>query len=109
MSETRRYAGADFASAYRPLARPHAGDNDGKEPVGAENRAALCDLGMLADQPAEPVPQQNPGIWALSKSPQARRPAQYCRAAIPRNRAGLYQQTAKTNQREKETRSDDGS
>ena len=28
-------------------------------PVGAENCATLCDLGVFVDQPAEPVPAQN--------------------------------------------------
>jgi hypothetical protein len=31
-------------------------------PAGAENCVTLCDLGILADQAAEPVPAENPDI-----------------------------------------------
>src|SRR5215470_17881783 len=40
-------------------------------PVGAEYRVTLCDLGIFADQAAEPVPPQDPDIrvhngWMLA-------------------------------------------
>jgi hypothetical protein len=35
-----------------------------ERPVGAENPVTLCDLGILADQAAEPVPPYNPDVCA---------------------------------------------
>jgi hypothetical protein len=37
-----------------------------------ENRVILCDLGILADQAAEPVPTKNPGICAWQMDADAR-------------------------------------
>lgn len=37
-----------------------------RRPVGAENRVALCSLGIFMDQAAKPVPAQNPGVCARS-------------------------------------------
>ena len=36
----------------------------GADRVGAENPVTLCDLGILADQAAEPVPPYNPDACA---------------------------------------------
>ena len=35
-----------------------------RELVGAENPVTLCDLGILADQAAEPVPPYKPDVCA---------------------------------------------
>jgi hypothetical protein len=36
-------------------------------PVGAGNPVTLCDLGILADQAAEPISPKNPDICARSR------------------------------------------
>ena len=39
-------------------------DDPRRRPVGAENSVILCNLGILADQAAEPVPPYNPDVCA---------------------------------------------
>jgi hypothetical protein len=40
--------------------------------VGAENYVTLCDLGILVDQTAQPVPAQNPDTCAFGEQIRAR-------------------------------------
>jgi hypothetical protein len=48
-------------SLTRPAVR---GQQDGPDPVGAENYVTLRGLGVLVNQAAQPVPAQNLDTWA---------------------------------------------
>jgi hypothetical protein len=45
-----------------PLYRDRVCGIDIGKACGAENPVTLCDLGILADQAAEPLPAQNPDV-----------------------------------------------
>ncbi len=54
-----RFEAVSLADAVRSMSVRPPG-------VGAENPVTLCDLGVLADQAAEPVPPQDPDIGVYS-------------------------------------------